>query len=243
MARAGTLALARDCVARGPEANNNRGFTSRKVESVSDLDDLAAAAQGRTPPPRQFAHAPPQPRQVQLGTERIWTVHDGGNQYGPHTEQELATMLAGGTISRDALVWKEGSPRWIPLTNIVPMPPGLPGSPASTARHGSGAVIVNVTNTFGAQAPIQYAAPMYQGQSTNRILAGVFGMLLGALGIHKFILGYTSAGIIMLIVTIATCGYGGIVMGIIGFVEGIIYLTKSDAEFHRDYVISRKFWF
>ncbi len=152
-------------------------------------------------------------------------------------------MLAGGTISRDALVWKEGSPRWIPLTNIVPMPPGLPGSPASTARHGSGAVIVNVTNTFGAQAPIQYAAPMYQGQSTNRILAGVFGMLLGALGIHKFILGYTSAGIIMLIVTIATCGYGGIVMGIIGFVEGIIYLTKSDAEFHRDYVISRKFWF
>jgi hypothetical protein len=41
-------------------------------------------------------------------------------------------------------------------------------------------------------------------QTSNKIAAGVCGILLGSLGIHKFILGYTGAGLIMLLVTILT---------------------------------------
>ena len=68
-------------------------------------------------------------------------------------------------------------------------------------------------------------------------------MLLGSLGIHKFILGLSNAGIIMLVVTLVTCGIGGIVMGLIAFIEGIIYLTKKDDEFYEDYGVNKKGWF
>lgn len=80
-------------------------------------------------------------------------------------------------------------------------------------------------------------------QNGTKIAAGVCGILLGALGVHKFILGMTKAGVIMLLVTVLTCGWGGIPMGIIGLVEGILYLTKSDEEFNRLYVVGKKDWF
>jgi hypothetical protein len=44
-------------------------------------------------------------------------------------------------------------------------------------------------------------------------------------------------------VTILTCGWGGLVMGLIGFIEGIIYLTKSEQQFYQDYVVRRQEWF
>lgn len=77
----------------------------------------------------------------------------------------------------------------------------------------------------------------------KKIAAGICGILIGALGIHKFILGYTTAGVIMILVTVLTLGFGGFVMGIIGLIEGIIYLTKSDEEFVATYVTGKKAWF
>jgi TM2 domain-containing membrane protein YozV len=77
----------------------------------------------------------------------------------------------------------------------------------------------------------------------KKIAAGICGILLGALGVHKFILGYTTQGIIMLLATILTLGLAGFVMGIIGLIEGILYLTKSDEEFCRTYIQNKKGWF
>lgn len=74
----------------------------------------------------------------------------------------------------------------------------------------------------------------------KKIAAGICGIFLGGLGIHKFILGYTNAGIIMIVISLVTCGT---VAGIIGLIEGIIYLTKSDEEFVATYVNGRKEWF
>ena len=73
--------------------------------------------------------------------------------------------------------------------------------------------------------------------SGKKVPAGVLAILLGGLGVHKFYLGYTKEGIIQL--CLAFCG----VSGIIGVVEGIIYLTKSDEEFDKIYVEGRKGWF
>jgi TM2 domain-containing membrane protein YozV len=80
-------------------------------------------------------------------------------------------------------------------------------------------------------------------RAEKKIPAGILGILLGSLGIHKFYLGYTTEGIIMLAVSLVTCGIGAPVMSIIGIVEGIIYLTKSDSEFESTYVYNRKGWF
>ncbi len=77
----------------------------------------------------------------------------------------------------------------------------------------------------------------------DKLTAGLLGIFLGALGIHKFYLGYKTEGIIMIVVSLATCGIGASVMSIIGLVEGIIYLTKSDEEFQYMYVENYKGWF
>jgi TM2 domain-containing membrane protein YozV len=146
--------------------------------------------------------------------DRIWTVHDQGRQYGPHTLTEIAMLVGVGTITSAAMAWRAGSPQWEPVSSLVPMPAGgMAHAPHAPAGGG------------------------------NRVAAGIFGILLGGLGIHKFILGYPTAGIIMLLVTVCSCGWGWLVMGVIGIAEGIIYLTKSDAEFHQMYVARRKEWF
>ncbi|QBG48489.1 TM2 domain-containing protein [Verrucomicrobia bacterium S94] len=79
--------------------------------------------------------------------------------------------------------------------------------------------------------------------ASKKIPAGILGILLGSLGIHKFILGYTKEGVIMLLVSLLTLGFGAWVMGIIGLIEGILYLTKSDEEFVSTYVSGKKGWF
>lgn len=77
----------------------------------------------------------------------------------------------------------------------------------------------------------------------KKVAAGICGILLGAFGIHKFILGLTTPGIIMLLSTLLTIGICGIVTSIIGLIEGIIYLTKSDEDFYQDYAVNKKGWF
>jgi len=77
----------------------------------------------------------------------------------------------------------------------------------------------------------------------KKVAAGICGILLGALGIHKFILSYKKEGLIMLLVSLLSCGILSPIMGIIGLIEGILYLTKNDEEFSRVYVQSKKGWF
>jgi len=76
-------------------------------------------------------------------------------------------------------------------------------------------------------------------QENKKVLAGVLAILLGGFGVHKFILGYTQEGIIQLVITVVTCGIGSI----IGLIEGIIYLTKSDEEFYQTYQVGKRGWF
>ncbi|NCJ08307.1 NINE protein [Synechococcales cyanobacterium C] len=77
----------------------------------------------------------------------------------------------------------------------------------------------------------------------KKIAAGICGILLGALGVHKFILGYTTEGLVMLLVTVLTCFIASPVMGLVGLIEGIIYLTKTDQEFVDTYIRNRRGWF
>ncbi len=78
---------------------------------------------------------------------------------------------------------------------------------------------------------------------SKKMVAGILGILLGSLGIHKFYLGMTTPGLIMLLVTLLTCGFGAAVTHVIGIIEGILYLTKSDADFYQTYVVEKKQWF
>ncbi len=85
------------------------------------------------------------------------------------------------------------------------------------------------------------------GGENKKLLVGILAIVLGSLGVHKFILGYTKEGIIMLAVTLVlgffTCGIGASLMGILGLIEGILYLTKTDEEFYNTYQVGQKPWF
>ena len=79
--------------------------------------------------------------------------------------------------------------------------------------------------------------------SNQKLAAGLLAIFLGPFGVHKFVLGYNTAGLIMLLVTVLTCGVAGFVMGVIGIIEGIIYLTKTPEEFASIYLQNSKEWF
>ncbi|MCP9781366.1 MULTISPECIES: TM2 domain-containing protein [Cyanobium] len=79
--------------------------------------------------------------------------------------------------------------------------------------------------------------------SNKKLAAGLTGIFLGAFGVHKFILGYTKPAVIMLVVSLLTCGVGYFVFQVIGIIEGVIYLTKSKAEFETEYLDGQKDWF
>ncbi|MEA4878568.1 MAG: TM2 domain-containing protein [Dehalococcoides mccartyi] len=57
----------------------------------------------------------------------------------------------------------------------------------------------------------------------SRIAAGLLGIFLGSIGVHRFYLGYVGIGIAQIIVTIVTLGIGSIWW----FIEGILILTGS----------------
>jgi TM2 domain-containing membrane protein YozV len=87
-------------------------------------------------------------------------------------------------------------------------------------------------------------APRASGDK-NKIAAALLAFFLGTLGIHKFYLGKTTAGVIMLVC--GTIGWllvlPGLAVVLIAFIEFIIYLVKSEDDFHRDYVAGNKSWF
>lgn len=82
--------------------------------------------------------------------------------------------------------------------------------------------------------------PQPPPQDNKRIAAGILAILLGPLGIHKFYLGYNTEGFLYLLISICTCG---VLSSLFGIIEGIIYLTKTDADFYETYQVNKKGWF
>jgi TM2 domain-containing membrane protein YozV len=154
-------------------------------------------------------------------------IADGATQKGPFPREHL---LAQG-LRPETIVWTDGMSQWqradsIPeLASLFVAPPIAP--------------------PVGYATPAATLGPQFAPESINgtKVAAGICGIILGALGVHKFILGFTGAGVTMLLISILSCGLGAVVMHVFGIIEGIIYLTKSDADFYQTYVIERKAWF
>lgn len=60
----------------------------------------------------------------------------------------------------------------------------------------------------------------------NKFVAAILAIFLGSFGIHKFYLGQTGKGVLYLLF------FWTIIPGIIGIIEGIGYLLKSDEDFN-----------
>ncbi len=149
-----------------------------------------------------------------------------GQQYGPISANQLRQWVAEGRAVPQTLAQVEGSAEWKPLASfpefhVTPPPAAPPVTVVGSGRKIEGA--------------------------DKKIAAGICGILIGGLGIHKFILGYSGEGVLMLVISIVggilTCGVASTAMWVIGLVEGIIYITKSDEDFVQTYVRNKKGWF
>jgi TM2 domain-containing membrane protein YozV len=59
----------------------------------------------------------------------------------------------------------------------------------------------------------------------SKVTAGLLAIFLGALGVHRFYMGYKLIGAIMLIITVASLGRLALITGLWGLVEGILIFT------------------
>jgi hypothetical protein len=81
-------------------------------------------------------------------------------------------------------------------------------------------------------APMPYAAPVpvYAAPGAkSKLAAGLLGIFLGALGIHRFYLGYTGLGLTMLLLTVLSLGLLSPFIAIWGLVEGIMILSGAES--------------
>lgn len=143
-----------------------------------------------------------------------------GRQYGPIEGEQIRRWLAENRVNAHTLAQSENSTEWKSLISFPEFAPDFKAAP-----------------------PPQIATHMSNARASNKIPAGICAILLGGLGVHKFILGYTGAGLVMLLVSLLTCGMLAPIVHIIGLIEGIIYLCKTDDDFVRTYVDGRREWF
>ena len=100
-------------------------------------------------------------------------------------------------------------------------------------------------SSVSARARQAYAAEALRQK--DHVAAGLLAIFMGIFGVHKFYLGCNQAGFIMLAVSIIggilTFGLAAAVIEVISLIEGVIYLTKSQTEFDRIYVLHQRDWF
>lgn len=82
---------------------------------------------------------------------------------------------------------------------------------------------------YRAQVKSKYSPVLASKTNKNRISAALLAIFLGSFGIHKFYLGRPVQGIIYLLF------FWSFLPGLIGFIEGILYLLMSDRSFDNKY--------
>ena len=109
-----------------------------------------------------------------------------------------------------------------PPAGAAPPPPGYAPPPPGYAQPPPGYAYPPPGYAVG----YVYVDPL----AKSRMTAGLLGIFLGGFGVHRFYLGYTSIGVLQILVTIATCGIGSLW----GTIEGILILAgtgiTTDAE-------------
>ena len=122
--------------------------------------------------------------------------------------------------------------------------PVMPQQPYASAAYAHTQPVAPVPPAY---PQVPHGAPHSYAHSKDHVAAGLLGIFLGVFGIHKFYLGYNTAGFIMLGVallgSILTFGLAASVVWLIGLIEGIIYLVKNQSEFEQIYVVHKREWF
>lgn len=125
------------------------------------------------------------------------------------------------------------------LEDAAPAAPGLRGLWVAPVRR-----VAELAPARWARGVLRrrrtWAAARRTGQPSprSRVLAGLLGVLVGALGLHALYLGHRRRGLWMLGTTLVlgplTLGLAAVVMGLWGFTEGLLVLGSRRGRFTRD---------
>ena len=124
------------------------------------------------------------------------------------------------------------------------------GAEWKESRPPTRGTIVDFAIEDGQAKSIYKSVRAIRAEDKSKVTAGLLALLLGGIGAHKFYLGHTGLGVLFLLTN--TVGFlitwlvlflPNIVLGLIAFIEGIIYFTRSDEKFEEIYVVGKKKWF
>ncbi|GAB3804307.1 TM2 domain-containing protein [Micromonospora zhanjiangensis] len=80
------------------------------------------------------------------------------------------------------------------------------------------------------QYPGQHPGQQYPADARvsdkSKVVAGLLGILLGTFGAGRFYMGDTKTGVLQLVVSLVTCGLGGIW----GLIDGILILVNGGVD-------------
>lgn len=93
-------------------------------------------------------------------------------------------------------------------------------------------------------------APQKEDSLTCRQKASLLAIFLGALGVHKFYLGHLAEGCVHITLTLASLAAAFVVdswlplvvVMLFSAIEGVIYVSRSEEQFVRDYLEERRRW-
>ncbi|MFQ5495878.1 MAG: TM2 domain-containing protein [Phycisphaerae bacterium] len=180
-----------------------------------------------------------------------FVIAEDGSRYGPADIDTLVQWAREGRVVDSTILIERGTERQVKADSITaiaaelrrraeggtpisierddspsPEAPTLtqPGVGAANAGFDPQTQFPPTPTAPGGPPPVPpimpYARRPFVSQK-SKIVAGLLGIFLGGFGIHRFYLGYTGIGILQIVVTVATCGWGSLW----GFVEGIICLV------------------
>ncbi len=147
-------------------------------------------------------------------------ISRAGQQYGPYSLDEVQRYVSSGNILVTDLARSEAMEQWTPVSEVVGNIPAAQPAPPPPGQTQVPVYQQQGQPLYAQPAPANYQPPK------SRIAFILLGIFLGHLGIHNLYAGYTGKGLAQLLITILTCGFGGIVT----FIWAIIEVCTVDKD-------------
>lgn len=184
----------------------------------------------------------------------ITMTHPGADQPAAASEPELPAAPQPSAHEPSQPAWNSAPGAPVPTTHPVqsfdptlpptsaqhtlPVPPAqqLPPAPPQyqnytpPQQYQAPAAMQHVNTQYpqmSQQPPMPYPAYGYP-QPKSKLAAGLLGIFLGGLGIHRLYLGYTTIGIIQIVLTVFVGVFTFGLVALWGFIEGIMILAGAN---------------
>lgn len=163
-----------------------------------------------------------------------------GQVYGPVDLKTLEQWIAQGRVNADTNIIEPLSGRVIKAAMIPELAVLLPQAAPPVNPHQNPAGQFNIPGPQG-RSPVQinnivgmtpsvYHQALGVGAPKSRLIAGLLALFLGTLGIHQFYLGKNGLGVLMLLITVLTCGWGAILTALWALIDAILCFTGATTD-------------